>query len=64
MWLTNLINEISRRRVIRMTAWYIVASWVLIQVASEALPALGLDEQFIKYFWLAGRSLNWTTLWP
>jgi len=26
---------------------------VLIQVASEALPALNLDERFIKYFWLA-----------
>ena len=53
MKLTKIANEISRRRVIRMTAWYIVASWVLIQVASEALPALDLDERFIKYFWLA-----------
>jgi len=53
MWLANFVKEIRRRRVFRMTAWYIVASWVFIQVASEALPALGLDEQFIKYFWLA-----------
>lgn len=37
----------------RMTAWYIFASWVLIQVASEALPALSLDERTIRYVWLA-----------
>jgi len=53
MGLVSLVTEIRRRRVFRMTAWYIVASWVLIQVASEALPALDLDERFIKYFWLA-----------
>ena len=37
----------------RMTAWYILASWVLIQVASEAFPALSLDERTIRYVWLA-----------
>jgi TolB-like protein/Tfp pilus assembly protein PilF len=36
-----------------MTAWYILASWVLIQVASEALPALNLDERTIRYVWIA-----------
>jgi TolB-like protein len=51
--ITNLFNELRRRRVFRMTGWYVVASWVLVQVASEALPALNLDESFIKYFWLA-----------
>ena len=53
MRITNLFKELRRRRVFRMTGWYVVASWVLIQVASEALPALNLDEPFIKYFWLA-----------
>jgi serine/threonine-protein kinase len=53
MRIANLFNELRRRRVFRLTAWYVVASWVLIQVASEALPALNLDERFIKYFWLA-----------
>jgi len=52
-WLARLVGEIRRRRVFRMTAWYVVASWGLIQVASEALPALNLDERFIKYVWLA-----------
>ena len=53
MGFANFLTEIRRRRVFRMTAWYVVGSWVLIQVASEALPALDLDESFIKYFWLA-----------
>lgn len=53
MRITKLFKELRRRRVFRLTAWYVVASWVLIQVASAALPALNLDERFIKYFWLA-----------
>ena len=53
MWLVSFVQELRRRRVFRMTAWYILASWVLIQVASEALPALSLDERTIRYVWLA-----------
>ena len=53
MWLVSLLQELRRRRVFRMTAWYILASWVLIQVASEAFPALNLDERTIRYVWLA-----------
>ena len=53
MWLVSFVQELRRRRVFRMTAWYILASWVLIQVASEALPALNLDERTIRYVWLA-----------
>jgi len=36
-----------------MMAWYIIAGWVFVQVASEALPALDLDERIIRYVWLA-----------
>ena len=53
MWLVNFVKELRRRRVFRMTAWYILSGWVLIQVASEALPALNLDERTIRYVWLA-----------
>jgi TolB-like protein/Tfp pilus assembly protein PilF len=53
MWFVSFVREVRRRRVFRMTAWYILASWVLIQVASEALPALNLDERTIRYVWLA-----------
>lgn len=52
MWFTGLVQELRRRRVFRMTAWYILASWILVQVASEALPALNLDERTIRYVWL------------
>jgi TolB-like protein/Tfp pilus assembly protein PilF len=52
MWPVSFVKELRRRRVFRMTAWYILASWVLIQVASEALPALSLDERAIRYVWL------------
>ncbi len=47
------MRELQRRRVFRMTAWYILAGWVAIQVASEALPALKLDDSTIRYVWIA-----------
>jgi TolB-like protein/Tfp pilus assembly protein PilF len=53
MWLASFVKELRRRRVFRMMAWYIIAGWVLVQVASEALPALDLDERIIRYAWLA-----------
>lgn len=53
MWLRDFVMELRRRRVFRMMAWYIIAGWVLVQVASEALPALDLDERIIRYVWLA-----------
>ena len=56
MWLVNLLKELRRRRVFHMTAWHILASWVLIQVASEALPSLSLDERTIRYFYARGIS--------
>jgi len=48
MWLADLLKELRRRHVFRMTAIYIISSWVVIQVASEALPALNLDERAIR----------------
>jgi len=53
MWFASFLMELRRRRVFRMTAWYVIAGWVFIQVASEALPALDLDERLIRYIWLA-----------
>jgi len=51
--LKGLTTELRRRRVLHMTAIYIVAAWVLIQVASEALPAFNLPENAIRYVWIA-----------
>ncbi len=51
--LKNLLSELRRRRVFRMTAIYLVAAWVAVQVASEAFPAFNIPEGAIRYVWLA-----------
>jgi TolB-like protein/Tfp pilus assembly protein PilF len=48
-----LYRELQRRRVFHMTAIYIVAAWVVVQVASEAFPALNIPEDAIRYVWAA-----------
>ena len=51
--LKNLLMELRRRRVYRMTAIYIVAAWVAVQIASEAFPALNIPEGAIRDVWVA-----------
>ena len=51
--LKDLLRELRRRRVFRMTAIYIVASWVLVQVASETFPAFNIPDGAIRYVWIA-----------
>ena len=51
--LKDLFRELRRRRVFRMTAIYIVASWVVVQVAAEAFPAFNIPEGAIRYVWMA-----------
>jgi len=51
--LQNLFRELRRRRVFRMTAIYIVASWVVIQVAAEAFPTFNIPEGAIRFVWVA-----------
>jgi TolB-like protein/Tfp pilus assembly protein PilF len=51
--LKDLLKELRRRRVYRMTAIYIVVAWVAVQVASEAFPALNIPEGAIRYVWVA-----------
>jgi TolB-like protein/Tfp pilus assembly protein PilF len=50
---TGFIAELRRRRVFRVAAFYIVAAWVAVQVASEVFPAIDLPESTIRYVWLA-----------
>jgi TolB-like protein/Tfp pilus assembly protein PilF len=50
--LKQLMTEMRRRRVFRRTAIYIVAAWVLVQVASEAFPALSIPEGASRYIWV------------
>ena len=49
----NLFQELRRRRVFRTAALYVVAAWIVLQVADLALPALNIPEQAIRYVWLA-----------
>jgi TolB-like protein/Tfp pilus assembly protein PilF len=50
---SHLLRELRRRRVLSMTAYYIVAAWVVVQVVSLVLPAMGIDEFALRYVWLA-----------
>ena len=52
-WFGRLISELRRRRVFRMTAFYIIASWVALQVADLLFPALNIDEGALRYVWMA-----------
>lgn len=49
----RLLTELRRRRVFGMTAIYIVAAWVAVQVASEVFPAFNIPENAIRYVWVA-----------
>ncbi len=51
--LNELLIELRRRRVFRMTVIYIVAAWVAVQIASEAFPAFNIPENAIRYVWVA-----------
>lgn len=49
----NLMGELRRRRVLGTVALYIVAAWVVIQVAAELFPGLDIPGRAIRYVWLA-----------
>ncbi len=40
----SLFNELKRRNVLRVGAAYVVAAWLLIQVAETLFPLFGYDE--------------------
>jgi TolB-like protein/Tfp pilus assembly protein PilF len=45
-------GELRRRGVFGTAALYIVAAWVVVQVASEVFPAFDIPEQAIRYVWI------------
>lgn len=47
------MGELRRRRVLGTVALYIVAAWVVIQVAAELFPGLDIPGRAIRYVWLA-----------
>lgn len=48
----HLIQELRRRKVFRVAALYVVAAWVVLQVADLAFPGLSIPDQAIRYVWI------------
>ena len=42
--MSRLFEELRRRKVFRVAGAYLVAAWVLLQVAGELVPILALPE--------------------
>jgi len=49
----KLIKEARRRRVFRVAGLYIVAAWVVVQIALAAFPALSISDTAVRYVWIA-----------
>ena len=52
-FLTNFTNELQRRRVVSTATIYIVAAWLVVQVADTAFPGMNIPEEAIRYVWIA-----------
>lgn len=48
----QILHEMRRRRVFRSAALYIVACWVVLQVADMAFPALDIPDGAIRFVWV------------
>lgn len=48
----NFSHELRRRRIFQTAVLYIVAAWVVLQVADLAFPGLGIPEAAIRYVWI------------
>ncbi|MBY6204552.1 tetratricopeptide repeat protein [Halomonas denitrificans] len=44
----SVISELKRRNVFRVALFYIVSSWLLVQVAETVLPVFGVPDTFIR----------------
>jgi TolB-like protein len=49
----RLFKEMRRRRIFRTAALYIVATWLVMQVADVVFPALDIPERAIRYVLMA-----------
>ena len=45
----NLFQELKRRKVFRVAVAYAIVAWVLIQISSEALPALQMPDWTVSF---------------
>ncbi len=51
--LKELIGEARRRRVFRVAGLYIVAAWVVVQIALAVFPAVSISDTAVRYVWVA-----------
>ena len=49
----GLIDEFRRRGVLRVAALYVIASWLIIQVADVFFPAWNIPETALRYLLVA-----------
>jgi TolB-like protein/tetratricopeptide (TPR) repeat protein len=49
----NFLQELRRRRVYRMSGFYVVGAWLFIQVADVFFPAWGLPETALRFLIIA-----------
>jgi hypothetical protein len=45
----SLLTDLRRRHVFRVAALYVVAAWLLLQIADVIFPGLGIPETAIRY---------------
>jgi len=50
--MTSFLSETRRRKLFRVAVLYIVAAWVVLQVADLAFPGLDIPESAIRYVWM------------
>jgi len=48
----EFFRELSRRKVFRVAALYIVGAWIVLQVADLAFPGLRVPEESIRFVWI------------
>ena len=51
--ISQIIVEMRRRHVFRVVGIYIVAAWVILQVASLAFESFGLPTEAMRFVWYA-----------
>ncbi len=49
----GLIDELRRRGVLRVAALYVIAAWLIIQVADVFFPAWGIPDAALRYLLIA-----------
>lgn len=49
---SDFFKEARRRRVFWGAALYIVAAWIVLQVADHAFEAWGVLDQDLRYIWI------------